>query len=118
MWGNTPEYKQSQRKWNSYSEEKRTEIKKLGIDITHRLVTENPQISPDDPGVQAAVNEYYQYLNQYFYSCEVEFLRCLADMWVEDSRFSVNYERIREGGAEFARQAVHLFCDRYEHKGD
>lgn len=118
LWGTTPEYKQSQRKWDNYSAEKRAEIKQLGIDITHRLVTENPLASPDDPSVQAAVNEYYQYLNQYFYSCEVEFLRSLADMWVEDPRFSVNYERIREGGAKFACQAVHLFCDRYTDKGD
>jgi DNA-binding transcriptional MerR regulator len=118
LWGNTPEFKQSQRKWSIYSEEKRAEIKQLGVDIAHRIVTDNSQTSPDDPDVQAAVNEYYQYLNQYFYSCEVEFLRSLADMWVEDPRFSVNYERIREGGAKFARQAVHLFCDRYADKGD
>jgi hypothetical protein len=24
----------------------------------------------------------------------------------------VNYERIREGGAVFVRDAVHIFCDR------
>jgi hypothetical protein len=75
------------------------------------MVTDNLQARPDDPDVQAAVNEYYQYLNKYFYSCDVEFLRNLADMWVQDPRFEVNYERIREGGADFVRQAVHLYCD-------
>ena len=110
-WGNTPQHKQSQRRWSNYSEEQKENIKELGGEITRRMVTENPLARPDDPDVQAAVSEYYQYLNKYFYSCEVEFLRDLAVMWIEDPRFAVNYERIREGGAEFVRQAVHLFCD-------
>ncbi len=112
-WGSTPQYRDSLRRWSSYSEEQKEEIKQLGGEIARRLVTENPLAQPKDRDVQAAANEYYQYLNQYFYSCEVEFLRNLADMWVHDPRFAVNYERIREGGAEFARQAIHLFCDRH-----
>lgn len=114
LWGDSPQYKESQRKWSSYSEEEKESIKKLGGEITRRMVTENPQAKPDDPGVQAAVSEYYQYLNRYFYRCDVEFLRELADMWVQDPRFAVNYERIREGGADFVRQAVHLFCEHQE----
>lgn len=110
-WGQTTQFKESQRKWSSYSEDEKVRIKKLGGEITQRMVTEDPQTKPDDPGVQAAVGEYYQYLNQYYYRCEVEFLRNLADMWVEDHRFAINFERIREGGAEFVRQAVHQFCD-------
>ena len=39
------------------------------------------------------------------------FLRGLADMWVQDPRFAINYERIREGGAAVVREAVHRFCD-------
>ena len=86
----------------------------LGGEITRRMVAEDPQTRPDDPAVQAAVGEYYDYLNRYFYACEVEFLRGLADMWVQDPRFAVNYERIRQGGAKFVREAVHLFCDRQQ----
>ena len=113
LWGDSPEYKESQRKWSSYSEDQKETIKNMGGEITIRMVTDNPQARPDDPDVQAAVREYYHYLNEYFYSCDVEFLRNLADMWVQDPRFAVNYERIREGGAEFVRQAVHLFCDHH-----
>ena len=115
-WGDTSAYKQSQQRWSSYSEEQKENIKELGGEITLRMVTENPQVRVDDPDVQAAVSEYYQYLNQYFYSCEVDFLRTLADMWVGDPRFAVNYERIREGGGEFVWQAVHLFCDQQGEK--
>jgi len=110
-WGHTPQYKESQRKWSSYSKDQQDEIKKEGGRITVRMVTENSDARPDDPDVQEAVGDYYAYLNQYFYTCEVEFLRNLADMWVEDPRFAVNYERIREGGAAFVRKAVHFYCD-------
>jgi len=51
----------------------------------------------------------YKYLNKYFYTCEVGFLRCLADMWVADPRFAINYERICSGGVAFVRDCgAHL----------
>ncbi len=111
-WGNTSQYKESQQKWSSYSKDQKEEIKKEGGRITLRMVPENPEVRSDDPDVQKAVGDYYAYLNQYFYTCEVEFLRTLSDMWVQDPRFAVNYERIREGGAAFVREAVNIYCDR------
>ena len=113
-WGHTSQYKESQRKWSSYSKDQKEEIKKEGGRITLRMVTENPEVRPDDPEVQKAVGDYYAYLNQYFYTCEVEFIRGLADMWVQDPRFAVNYERIREGGAAFVKEAVHIYCVRHQ----
>lgn len=113
-WGNTSQYAESQRKWSSYSKDQQEEIKEEGGRITLRMVTEKPDASPADPDVQSAVGEYYDYLNRYFYTCEVGFLRGLADMWVEDPRFAENYEHIREGGAAFVREAVHIYCDRHQ----
>jgi hypothetical protein len=78
----------------------------------------NPGASPNDPDVQAAVGDYYDYLNKYFYTCEIEFLRNLADMWADDPRFAVNYERIREGGAAFVRKAVNIYCDSQQDGGE
>lgn len=114
LWGDTPKYKESQRKWSGYNKDQKEQIKQEGGRITLRMVSENPNVKPDDPDVQAAVGDYYEYLNKYFYSCEVEFLRGLADMWVRDPRFAVNYERIRKGGAAFVRKAVHKYCDLHQ----
>jgi DNA-binding transcriptional MerR regulator len=112
-WGDTPQYAESQRKWASYSPDQKEAIKEEGGRLTTSMVG-GPEASPDDPQVQAAVGEYYDYINKYFYTCDLEFLRNLSDMWVQDARFAVNYERVREGGAEFVRKAVHIYCD--EHK--
>ena len=111
-WGNTESFAQSQKRWGSYSEAKKEAIKQQGEEITLRMVGTNPDLSPDDPGVQAAVGEYFAYINETFYTLEPEALRNLSDMWVQDERFARSYERIREGGAEFVRQAVHIWADK------
>jgi DNA-binding transcriptional MerR regulator len=110
-WGNTTQYAESQRKWSSYTKDQKDAIKAEGGEITLRMVSSDPDASPDDPEVQAAIGDYHAYINKYFYTCEVEFIRGLADMWVQDPRFAVNYERVREGGAAFVREAAHIFCD-------
>jgi DNA-binding transcriptional MerR regulator len=111
-WGQTPQFAESQKKWAGFSKDQKEAIKAEGGRITLRMVSSDPGASPDDPDVQAAVGEYYDYLNRNFYTCDLEFLRGLSDMWAEDPRFAINYERIREGGAAFVREAVHIYCDR------
>ncbi len=110
-WGKTPQWAESQKKWASYSKEQKEAIKTEGGEITKRMVGDDPNLSPNDPDVQAAIGDYHVYINKYFYTCDVEFIRNLADMWVEDPRFAANYERIRQGGAAFVREAVHTYCD-------
>ena len=110
-WGSTLRYTESRKKWESFSKEQKETIKAEGVRIAAQMVGTDPNISPGDADVQAAVGEYHMYLNKYFYTCDVSSLRGLADMWVEDARFAVNYERIREGGAKFVREAVYIFCD-------
>ena len=111
-WGDDSKYAESQVKWSSYSKEQKEAIKAEGGRLTVRMVSENPDASPDDREVQDAIGEYFAYLNKYFYTCDSEYLRGLADMWVHDPRFADNFERIREGGAVFVREAVWIFCDR------
>ncbi|MCJ7569099.1 MAG: TipAS antibiotic-recognition domain-containing protein [Anaerolineales bacterium] len=113
-WGDSPRYTESQAKWSSYSEEQKQAIKAEGGDLAVRMVGMDPNASPDDADVQTAIGEYHAYINKYFYTCDVSFLRGLADNWVQDPRFAINYEAIREGGAAFVGKAVHFFCDRNE----
>ena len=111
-WGNSPQYKESQKKWSSYSAQKKKTIMEEGGRIFTDLVgTKESEITDKD--VQHAVKEYFEYLNQYFYTCNLEFLKNLADGWVEDPRFSAVFEKIRTGGAEFAREAIHHFVDKH-----
>jgi len=108
-WGDTQAYKQSTKRWASYSESQRETIKKEAGEITVRMVGMSPESEPGDEDVQRAVGDYLVFLSEYFYDCDAEFLRGLSAMWVEDPRFAINYERIREGGAQFAHDAVEIF---------
>lgn len=109
-WGDTDAYKQSIQRWSSYSETQKEKIKNEGGEITTRMVGVHAECKPGDEVIQKAVGDYLAYLNKYFYTCNAEFLRRLSMMWVEDPRFAVNYERIREGGAQFVHEAVEIFC--------
>ena len=109
-WGSTEIYQESQRRWSSYSKAQKEAIKEMGGEITTRMVGKDAKAKPDDAEVQKAVGEYLEFLNTYFYACDKAFLRDLAKMWVEDARFAVNYERVREGGAQFVKDAVDFFC--------
>ena len=110
-WGETDSYKESTRKWNSYSQDQKNAIKEEVKQLTVCVVGTGGNIQPNDPDVQKAVGDYLAHLNKHFYTCDAEFLRRLADMWVADARFAINYESIREGGAQFVRDAVYVFCD-------
>lgn len=112
-WGHTNQYAESQKKWSSYTREQKDAIKVEGGALTKRMVGQDPTVKPDDKDVQAAIGEYHAYINKYFYTCDIDCLRGLADMWVEDSRFANNYERIRQGGAKFVQKAVHIYCERH-----
>ena len=110
-WGGTPQYQQSQKKWAAYSADEKKAIKDKGGALTRRMVGENANTAPDDPTVQAAIGEYFSYLNTYFYTCDVKFLRNLSAMWLADPRFTSNYDAVREGGAQFVHAAVQIYCD-------
>ncbi len=109
-WGGTEKFKQSKKRWKSYSEDEKAAIKKEGRAITIRMVGVDSNAKPEDGEVQKAVDEYLVYLNKYFYTCDAEFLRSLSEMWVADPRFAVNFEWVREGGAEFVHEAVEIYC--------
>jgi len=111
-WGETDRFKKSKEQWSSYSKIQKEAIKKEGGDITTRMVGTGPDVNPDDEDVQKAIGDYVAYINKYFYPCDAAFLRGLSEMWAADARFGVNYERIREGGASFVKQAVAIYCDR------
>jgi DNA-binding transcriptional MerR regulator len=112
-WGSSSQYTESQQKWAGYSPQQQAEIKAQGSQLITAMVGTDPNAKPGDANIQQAVGVYFDYLNRYFYSCDLEFFRGLADMWVADPRFAANFERVRPGGAAFVREAVHYYCDQH-----
>lgn len=67
---------------------------------------------PAEPEVQEQIGRWYRLINKSFYDCTPEIFRGLGDLYVNDSRFTANYEQIRPGLAEFMRSAMHVYADR------
>ncbi|MEV0354683.1 MerR family transcriptional regulator [Nocardia sp. NPDC050697] len=63
-----------------------------------------------DPAVQAEIHAQYGWICR-FWTPDREAYRCLGQMYVDDERFRVNYERIAAGLAEYQRDAMAVYAD-------
>ncbi|RYX98794.1 MerR family transcriptional regulator [bacterium] len=66
----------------------------------------------DNPEVQKVITEYYQYINDKFYSCSPEMFKGLGQMYVDDERFKAYYENAKVGLAEFMKDAMQIYADK------
>jgi DNA-binding transcriptional MerR regulator len=64
----------------------------------------------DDPAVQAEVHAHYQGMC-HFWTPNQDAYKGLGQMYVDDERFKVNYEKIAEGLAEYQRDAMAVYAD-------
>ncbi|MEW5848055.1 MAG: MerR family transcriptional regulator [Myxococcota bacterium] len=110
-WGNTPAWKESQRRTKKYTKEDWAAIKQEASEITNGIASRMDR-GPSDPEVQQYVQRFHQHINDRYYTCPAEMFRGLGDMYVQDERFTANYERIKPGLAQFMRSAMHVYCDR------
>lgn len=62
------------------------------------------------PEVQQTVDEQYACM-QTFYDCPYEMFRGIADMYVQDPRFTKTYEDVAPGLAQYVRDSIVAYCD-------
>jgi DNA-binding transcriptional MerR regulator len=79
-----------------------------------QIIADNMERGPADPTVQAQVARWHRIINERFYDCTLEIFRGLGDLYVDDPRFTANYDKVRPGLARFMRAAMHLYADRQE----
>jgi DNA-binding transcriptional MerR regulator len=114
-WGHTEAYRESTRRAKSYTKADWDAIKQESEQINQGLAALVGR-DPADPEVQEWIRRHHQQINDRFYTCSTEIYRGLADMYVQDERFTATYEKIRPGMAQFMRAAMHVYCDRLEGK--
>ena len=108
-WGNTPEYKESEKKMRSMTKEQMDVIKKEGDDISRKaaaLMGKDVQSSE----VQAVIAMHYKHLSN-FYTPTPEMYRGLAEMYVGDTRFTEHFESYAKGLAQFMHDAMIVFVE-------
>ena len=110
-WGNTDVYREHEQKTKNYTKEKWTEINDGLMAIFAEFAEfKNNGYGVNAPEVQSLVGKLQDYLTQNYYTCTNEILAGLGQMYVADERFKQNIDKYGEGTAEFASEAIAVFC--------
>ena len=110
-WGNTVAYREHEKKTKNYSKEKWAEVNDgLTAIFAEFAECKNAGLAPNAPEVQSLVVKLREYITQNYYTCTNEILGCLGQMYVSDERFKKNIEKYGDGTAEFAAEAIAVYC--------
>jgi DNA-binding transcriptional MerR regulator len=106
-WGHTEAYRESQLRTASYTKEDWLRIQAEADDINTRVAA--LMDSGAEPTSEAAMDlaeEHRQHICRNFYDCTYHIHSCIAEMYVNDERFTTNIDAIKPGMAAFMRAAM------------
>lgn len=111
-WGNTDFYKQSQKNVEKMGKEGLQKVMDEGkVILVELLAVMDHDVAHED--VQKIVHKHFMHLH-HFYTPTLELYCGLAQMYVQDPRFTEFYERITPGLAKFLSGAMIHYCDMQE----
>ena len=110
-WGNTAAYREHEQKTKNYTKEKWAEANDGMMAIFAEFATcKESGVSADSAEVQALVAKLQAHITENYYTCTDEILAGLGKMYVADERFKKNIDKCGEGTAEFAAEAIAVYC--------
>ena len=110
-WGNTDAYREHEQKTKNYTKEKWAEANDGLMAIFAEFATcKQNGANADLAEAQTLVAKLQAYITANYYTCTDEILAGLGKMYVADERFKKNIDKCGEGTAEFASQAIAVFC--------
>ena len=110
-YGNTAAYKEHQQKTKNYTKEKWVEANDgLMAIFAEFAACKDSGVCADSVEAQALVAKLQTYITENYYICTDEILAGLGKMYVADERFKKNIDKYGEGTAEFASEAIEVFC--------
>ena len=111
-WGNTDAYREHEQKTKNYKKEKWAEANDgLMAIFAEFAACKDSGASADSAEAQALVAKLQAHITESYYTCTDEILVGLGKMYVADERFKEKIDSYGEGTAEFAAEAIGLFCD-------
>ena len=110
-WGDTAAYREHEQKTKDYTKEKWAEANDgLMAIFAEFAACKESGASADSAEAQALVAKLQAYITANYYTCTDEILAGLGKMYVADERFKKNIDKYGEGTAEFASEAIEVFC--------
>ena len=110
-WGNTEAYREHEGKTKNYTKEKWAEANNgLMAIFAEFAACKQCGVSADSSEARTLVANLQAYITVNYYTCTDEILAGLGKMYVADERFKKNIDKYGEGTAEFAADAIEVYC--------
>ena len=110
-WSETAAYYEHEQKTGNYTKEKWAEANDgLMAIFAEFAACKDNGASADSAEAQALVAKLQRHITANYYTCTDEILAGLGKMYVADERFKKNIDKYGEGTAEFASEAIAVFC--------
>jgi DNA-binding transcriptional MerR regulator len=114
-WGDTDAYAESARRTKRYTKQDWLRMKEEQEAQGARMVALfDAGVEPTDPRAMDVADEARLIIDKWFYPCSREMHVCLGEMYVADPRFKANYEKMREGLAQWLYDAIKANDERGE----
>ena len=111
LWGDTDAYREHEQKTKNYTKEKWDEANDGMMAIFAEFaVCKQNGVEADSDEAQALVAKLQAHITANYYTCTDEILAGLGKMYVADERFKKNIDKHGEGTAEFASEAIEVYC--------
>jgi DNA-binding transcriptional MerR regulator len=106
-WGDTDAYAESARRTKGYTKADWERFKVEQEDVGARMVALFDEgVEPTDPRAMDVADEARLQIDRWFYPCSKEMHVCLGEMYVADPRFKANYDKMRDGLAQWLCDAI------------
>ena len=110
-WGDTYAYREHEQKTKNYTKEKWAEANDGMMAIFAEFAAcKDSGASVDSNKAQALVVKLQAHITSNYYTCTDEILAGLGQMYVADKRFEKNIDKYGKGTAEFASEAIEIYC--------
>ena len=110
-WGATEAYREHEQKTKNYTKEKWAEANDGMMAIFAEFaVCKQNGAEADSDEAQALVAKLQAHITENYYTCTDEILAGLGKMYIADERFKKSIDKYGEGTAEFASEAIAVFC--------
>lgn len=110
-WGNTDAYREHEQKTKNYTKEKWAEANDgLMAIFAEFAACKQSGANSYSAEAQVLVAKLQAHITANYYTCTDEILAGLGKMYVADERFKKNIDKYGEGIAEFASEAIAVYC--------
>ena len=110
-YGNTAAYREHEQKTKNYTKEKWAEANDgLMAIFAEFAACKASGVCADSAEAQALVAKLQAHITANYYTCTDEILAGHGRMYVADERFKKKIDKYGEGTAQFASEAIAVFC--------